>query len=102
MLPDHGQLPLFEQPAPTSLPGIAAPHHEIVGKDEAHERLDAEFMHARDPETDSPLSVIIADVNALKAVNDVLGHEDGDELISMVQSVITTVVKTLRTRELQD
>jgi GGDEF domain-containing protein len=102
MLPDHGQLPLFEQPASTSLPGIAAPRREIVGKDEAHERLEAEFVHARDPETGSPLSVIIADVNALKAVNDVLGHEDGDELIDMVQSVITTVVKTLRTRELKD
>jgi diguanylate cyclase (GGDEF)-like protein/PAS domain S-box-containing protein len=35
-----------------------------------------------------PLSVVMADVNGLKTVNDTLGHEAGDELIRLAASII--------------
>ena len=35
-----------------------------------------------------PLSIVMADVNGLKTVNDTLGHEAGDNLIRMAARII--------------
>ena len=41
-----------------------------------------------------PMSVVMADVNGLKAVNDALGHAAGDELIQMAARVIRHAFRT--------
>lgn len=38
-----------------------------------------------------PLSIMIADVNGLKQVNDQLGHQYGDELLCLVAKIITRI-----------
>jgi diguanylate cyclase (GGDEF)-like protein/PAS domain S-box-containing protein len=40
-----------------------------------------------------PLSIVMADVNGLKTVNDTLGHEAGDELIRMAARIIHGVFR---------
>lgn len=37
-----------------------------------------------------PLSIIIGDVNGLKLVNDVFGHEEGDKLLKTIGEIITS------------
>ncbi|HBA89265.1 MAG TPA: hypothetical protein DCZ75_15155 [Geobacter sp.] len=41
-----------------------------------------------------PMSVVMADINGLKAVNDALGHAAGDELIQMTARVIRHALRT--------
>ncbi|QXE92472.1 diguanylate cyclase [Geomonas subterranea] len=54
--------------------------------DEELERMDQEDMF--------PMSVVMADVNGLKAVNDTVGHAAGDELIQMAARVIRHAFRT--------
>jgi diguanylate cyclase (GGDEF)-like protein len=53
----------------------------------AYERLCLEM----DVESNLPLSVIIADVNGLKSVNDRMGHKGGDELLRVVAKTMMQV-----------
>ena len=54
--------------------------------DEELERLTLDAMF--------PMSIVMADVNGLKAVNDTLGHAAGDELIQMAARVIQHAFRT--------
>jgi PAS domain S-box-containing protein len=40
-----------------------------------------------------PLSVIIADINGLKLVNDTLGHNKGDELLKNVAKILKSIAR---------
>ncbi|MDC7228447.1 MAG: PAS domain S-box protein [Spirochaetales bacterium] len=50
--------------------------------------MDAELRRL-DTARQLPLSIIIGDVNGLKLVNDVFGHEDGDQLLKTIGEIIT-------------
>lgn len=43
-------------------------------------------------EQDNPLSIIISDLDGLKAINDSLGHQAGDEVIDETATIINTLV----------
>jgi diguanylate cyclase (GGDEF)-like protein/PAS domain S-box-containing protein len=46
-----------------------------------------EELNRLDVERQLPLSIIMADVNGLKLVNDTFGHKDGDELLKTVAEI---------------
>ena len=91
-----GQMTLFTPPSLEVPAHIEAGSREVLNKEEVRATLNAEFAEAR--KNGSPLSVITADLNALKAVNDELGHDDGDTLIDLVGTIIDVVPGTLRTK----
>ncbi|HWP97870.1 MAG TPA: diguanylate cyclase [Syntrophomonadaceae bacterium] len=47
-----------------------------------------EEIKRRDNENQLPISLILADVNGLKLVNDVLGHQEGDKVLITVAEVL--------------
>jgi diguanylate cyclase (GGDEF)-like protein/PAS domain S-box-containing protein len=51
-------------------------------------RFYEEELRRLDTSRNLPLSVIMADVNALKTINDAFGHEAGDEMLSKVGAVL--------------
>jgi len=88
---------LFTPPSQELVFDVAAQPREILDKDQAHTRLDLEIVKAR--ENGTSLSVITADINALKAVNDEIGHDAGDNLIELIKSSIEVVLSTLRSED---
>ncbi len=40
-----------------------------------------------------PISIIMADVNGLKLINDTYGHEQGDEILKRVSKVLLKSVR---------
>jgi GGDEF domain-containing protein len=84
-------------PALEAVDGPVAPTYNILDQKQAHAALDHEFATAR--ENGTSLSAIIADVTALKAVNDEMSHDDGNILLGVVQEVLTVVQDTLRLDE---
>jgi diguanylate cyclase (GGDEF)-like protein len=58
----------------------------VLNRRAGMELLKREYRYAR--ETGEALSICFADVNGLKQVNDVIGHEAGDELITGVVEVV--------------
>jgi diguanylate cyclase (GGDEF)-like protein/PAS domain S-box-containing protein len=46
-------------------------------------------MRQLDNSTEKPIAIIICDLDGLKLINDTLGHEDGDELITTAAKVIS-------------
>ena len=50
----------------------------------------AEEMHRLDTSRQLPLSIIIADLNGLKLVNDIYGHIKGDELLKKTAEILKT------------
>ena len=51
-------------------------------------RFYEEELRRLDTPRNLPLAIIMADVNALKTINDAFGHEAGDELLSKVGTVL--------------
>lgn len=92
-----GQMTLFVPPSQEGLASVVLQPREILDKDQAHTRLELEIAEAR--RNGTPLSVITADVNALKAVNDEIGHDEGDNLISLIKDSIGVVLSSLRTED---
>jgi GGDEF domain-containing protein len=91
----EGQIPSLSDsdPSPamtTQSPGTSdetqALKRQILDKEAGNTALELEFDLAR--KNNRPLSIITLDVNGLKAVNDGMGHVDGDELIDMVEAVV--------------
>jgi GGDEF domain-containing protein len=92
----NNQITLFEQP-PLELPAqLAEQPQQRLDKKQIREKLDSELAEGR--RNGWPVSVISLDINSLKAVNDEVGHEDGDELIDLVGTIIHVVPETLRTK----
>lgn len=99
-LGSDAQISLFKAP-PLEVPDhLAAQPRETIGKEQVREQLDDEVAEAL--RTGKPLSVITADINALKAVNDEMGHDDGDALIGLVETIVDIVPKTLRTKVIEE
>lgn len=82
------------EPSVTPLPG------EILDGKQGHEALQFQFAYAA--YTGKHLSIITADINALKAVNDELGHGEGDALIELVETVIGVIPASLRRQDTKD
>ena len=61
----------------------------------AHERLAAllDGVDTGDAAGEPPLSVVMLDVNAFKQVNDVHGHQTGDEVLRRVADVLRSVCR---------
>jgi len=57
-------------------------------------RLAWEEALARVAEARTPISIILADIDGLKAANDTYGHDVGDELLVTVATLITDAVPT--------
>ena len=95
-----GQMTLFVPPSQEVLPGVALQPREILDQEQAHTRLELEIAEAR--RNGTPLSVITADINALKAVNDEIGHDEGDNLIDLIKSSIGVVLSSLRTEDIHN
>jgi GGDEF domain-containing protein len=87
-------------PALEAVDGATGSDHNILGQKQAHAILDTEFAAAR--QEGSPISVITADLNALKAVNDEMSHDDGNILLGVVEEVLEVVEDTLRLEEGDD
>lgn len=71
--------------------------HNLLNNQQAHEKLDREFEVARS--SGKNLSVLTGDLNALKALNDELGHDEGDVVISVLEEVFGVMQQTLRIEE---
>ena len=56
-------------------------------------RFFEEELRRLDVERNFPLSIIYADVNGLKVINDAFGHESGDQLITLVAEAMRTVCR---------
>ncbi len=54
--------------------------------------LTAKFLHARQEHSHYSFVVMVIDLNNLKAVNDTLGHEMGDEYIKKMSSIFSETV----------
>ncbi|MGB9867534.1 MAG: sensor domain-containing diguanylate cyclase/phosphohydrolase [Bacillota bacterium] len=52
-----------------------------------------EKLHKLEKQNCFPVSLIVCDLDGLKVVNDMLGHEEGDELLRRAARVITTCVR---------
>lgn len=67
----------------------------VLSKAEWHDAADQAFIEAK--KTGKPLSIIFADISAFKAVNDTLGHDEGDRVIKDLQGVFALVSHSFRT-----
>lgn len=68
-------------------------HHDaLTGL--ANRRFFEEELLKRDVESQYPLCIMVGDVNGLKLINDVFGHEYGDELLKKVAQVLTEVCRS--------
>lgn len=56
-------------------------------------RFFEEELRRLDVERNFPLSIVYADVNGLKVVNDVFGHESGDQLLMLVADAMRTTCR---------
>ncbi|HXE09982.1 MAG TPA: GGDEF domain-containing protein [Verrucomicrobiae bacterium] len=90
--------------APTPVEASAAAHIEpqeteptTISPEQWHEYLSLYLLIARQRGED--LTILDADINSLKAANDELGHQAGDQLIDMVHRVADEIPKQLRTHE---
>jgi diguanylate cyclase (GGDEF)-like protein/PAS domain S-box-containing protein len=56
-------------------------------------RFFEEELRRLDVERNYPLSIVYADVNGLKVVNDAFGHESGDQLLKLVAAAMKTACR---------
>jgi len=56
-------------------------------------RFFEEELRRLDVERNFPLSIVYADVNGLKVINDAFGHESGDQLLIMVADAMKTTCR---------
>jgi len=77
--------------------GIASPPvpHELMNRQEWHENAEAQVEYAHQHGT--PLSVLFADINFFKLVNDTLGHDVGDDVIDTTKQLVGKLASVLRT-----
>lgn len=76
------------QPAPAETAG-ALQRAEILETEEWHDKTEEEIAVARAEGV--PLAGIFADIAGLKAVNDEIGHDAGNELIAVASNIITSI-----------
>lgn len=67
--------------------------HRDVLTDLYNRRFFEEEMQRLDTKRQLPISIIMADVNGLKIINDSLGHEQGDELLIKTADILKEVVR---------
>ncbi len=92
--PGHPSVEITSGPAPHELEETAS---NVVSSELWHEYLSLYLTIARQRGED--LSIIDLDINSLKAANDELGHQAGDQLIQIVDRVADAIPKELRTHE---
>lgn len=56
-------------------------------------RFLEEELRRLDVERNFPLSIVYADVNGLKVINDAFGHESGDQLLTLVAAAMKTTCR---------
>jgi len=56
-------------------------------------RFFEEELRRLDVERNFPLSIVYADVNGLKVINDAFGHESGDQLLTLVADAMKTACR---------
>jgi diguanylate cyclase (GGDEF)-like protein/putative nucleotidyltransferase with HDIG domain len=81
----------FENARQFALALEAADHDSVTGllnHRAVHQRLDAEFARAK--RHNSPLSLIMMDLNNFKLFNDTYGHPTGDQVLKRVAHVLET------------
>ncbi|MDD5018002.1 MAG: diguanylate cyclase [Eubacteriales bacterium] len=67
-------------------------HDQLTGL--YNRRFFEEELIRLDTKRNLPLSIIYADVNGLKIINDAFGHERGDELIQWVADALKTICRS--------
>lgn len=67
----------------------------LLDKQQWHQVAETAFIKSR--RTGEPLSVLFIDVNYFKDINDVFGHEVGDEAIEDIRDLIRVLVDSFRT-----
>lgn len=67
-------------------------HDQLTGL--YNRRFFQEELHRLDVKRNLPLTIVMADVNGLKLINDSFGHTMGDELLKKVSEVITKGCRT--------
>jgi GGDEF domain-containing protein len=75
----------------TSLP---APH-ELMDRGEWHDNAEAQVDYAH--RTGKPLSVLFADINFFKLINDTISHDAGDDVIDSTKLLVGELAHVLRT-----
>ena len=66
-------------------------HDQLTGL--YNRRFFEEALKRIDVKRNLPLSIVFADVNGLKLINDSFGHEMGDELLKSVASILTSTCR---------
>ena len=67
-------------------------HDQLTGL--YNRRFFEEELKRLDTERNLPVSILYADINGLKTINDAFGHKSGDKLIKMVSTSIKTSCRT--------
>ncbi len=71
-----------------------ARHDSLTGLPNRQHVVDELTAAVRDPARDCDLGVLYLDLDALKAVNDSLGHSVGDDLLTHVSTRLASVIPT--------
>ncbi len=81
---------------------IAAPPalNELMDRQEWHDNVDAHVTYAE--QNNKSLTVVFADVNLFKLVNDVLGHNVGDVVIDDIKQAVSFLAGELRIGDGED
>ncbi|HVV66929.1 MAG TPA: GGDEF domain-containing protein [Candidatus Saccharimonadales bacterium] len=91
----HAPSPIeYQAPAPG---GPEETEPNTISPELWHEYLSLYLLISRQRGED--LSILDLDINSLKAANDELGHQAGDQLIDLVHQVADDIPKQLRTHE---
>ena len=73
---------------------LPAPH-ELMDRGEWHDNAEAQVDYAH--RTGKPLSVLFADINFFKLINDTIGHDVGDDVIDTTKLLVGELAEVLRT-----
>ena len=90
----HGPIIRRETPHPETARGEKMSAAEVVNPSHWHNTLEGYVESAHFNRT--PLSTLLIDIDALKATNDELGHDEGNRLIDMVNHVTSVIPMSIR------
>jgi len=69
--------------------------NELMDRHEWHDNAEAQVAYAH--QNGTPVSVLFADINLFKLVNDTLGHDVGDDVIDTTKQLAGELASVLRT-----